>query len=194
MGLWERLVHDLDGVQASSGVYGTSSFRTEKVVFRPGLTTVEMRAAEVRFGIRFPPDLASFLTIALPFGRGFPNWRSLDDEDLMGRLNAPIEGFLFDVGHNGYWHDDWPSRPDSMDASLQLARTILAVAPKLIPIYSHRYMCEEPAASGNPVVSVWQTDIVYYGINLESYFRHEFLGQVPDWSAGVVTPPFWPLS
>jgi hypothetical protein len=47
-------------------------------------------------------------------------------------------------------------------------------APKLIPIYSHRYIPEKPNESGNPILSVYQTDIIYYGANLLEYFENEF--------------------
>jgi hypothetical protein len=52
---------------------------------------------------------------------------------------------------------------------------LLAAAPKLIPIYHHRMMPDEPHLKGNPVFSVWQTDIIYYGFDLEDYLRHEFV-------------------
>jgi len=39
-----------------------------------------------------------------------------------------------------------------------------------IPVYSHRYLPSEPKATGNPVLSVHQTDIIYYGNDLASYF------------------------
>jgi hypothetical protein len=47
-------------------------------------------------------------------------------------------------------------------------------APILIPIYFHRYIPSEPYEKGNPVYSVHQTDIIYYGENLESYFQIQF--------------------
>jgi len=51
----------------------------------------------------------------------------------------------------------------------------IAEAPKLIPVYSHRFLPSEPLANGNPVLSVWQTDIIiYHGPDLESYFEREF--------------------
>jgi hypothetical protein len=52
----------------------------------------------------------------------------------------------------------------------------------------------EPFKPGNPVFSVYQTDIIIYGNDLLSYFAHEFAG-VATWHA---PPPearrirFWP--
>ena len=46
-------------------------------------------------------------------------------------------------------------------------------APKLLPVYGHRYM---PMLSGVqvPVISVHGTDIIYYGESLSDYFYIEF--------------------
>jgi hypothetical protein len=46
--------------------------------------------------------------------------------------------------------------------------------PRLVPVFSHRYLPAEPHLSGNPVLSVYQTDIIYYGSNLKRYIAHEF--------------------
>jgi hypothetical protein len=35
-------------------------------------------------------------------------------------------------------------------------------------------MPDSPLEAGNPVFSVYQTDIIYYGENLENYLRNEF--------------------
>ena len=46
--------------------------------------------------------------------------------------------------------------------------------PKLIPVYAHRYVPCYPDIMDIPVISVYQTDIVFYGKNLEDYFKSEF--------------------
>ena len=47
-------------------------------------------------------------------------------------------------------------------------------APKLIPLFGHRFLPDRPREAGNPVFSVYQTDIIYYGTNLANYFANEF--------------------
>jgi hypothetical protein len=47
-------------------------------------------------------------------------------------------------------------------------------APKLIPVYAHRYLLGEPCAAGNPVLSVWGPDIIVYAADLRDYFLHDF--------------------
>jgi hypothetical protein len=49
-------------------------------------------------------------------------------------------------------------------------------APRLIPIFGHRYLPAEPEIAGNPVFSVYQTDIIYYGVDLRRYLSCEFGG------------------
>jgi hypothetical protein len=44
----------------------------------------------------------------------------------------------------------------------------------LIPICSHRYIPAAPHEAGNPVFSVHQTDIIYYGADLMDYLQNEF--------------------
>jgi hypothetical protein len=65
---------------------------------------------------------------------------------------------------------------------------------KLIPIYGHRMMPDEPHLPGNPVFSVYQTDIIYYGYDLADYLRHEFHlpGREP-WPERVRAIRFWDL-
>jgi hypothetical protein len=50
-------------------------------------------------------------------------------------------------------------------------------------MYSHRYIANEPLAARNPVFSVHQTDIIYYGTDLADYFAREFGVSRPNWAA-----------
>ena len=60
----------------------------------------------------------------------------------------------------------------------------------LIPIYSHRYMPAAPAPAGSPVFSVHQTDVIYYGSDLVSYFQSEFFN-IPDRKSPTHRVDFW---
>jgi len=51
--------------------------------------------------------------------------------------------------------------------------------PRLVPVLGHRYLTVYPCSSNNPVFSIWQTDIIYYGTNLGAYLTNEFLNR--DW-------------
>ena len=139
-----------------------------------GLSPAELTAAETRVGATFPPDLSAFLTSALPQGKRFPNWRQLGGEALRQQLARPLEGLLFDVEHNKFWPDQWGPKPQALDAALQEVRSRFQSVPRMIPIYAHRYLPTAPCQQGNPVFSVWQTDIIFYGTNLRRYLACEF--------------------
>jgi len=163
------------------------------VAFAPGLSNTEVRAAEDRFGFHFPPDLRRFLQSALPTGERFPNWRDLDSAALRRQLEGPIDGCLFDVRKNVFWMESWGARPSTADEAAVQAAVHLNSAPKLIPIYSHRYMCEVPTGEGNPILSVSQTDIIYYGLDLADYLWREFFSTPAERCVGIsgADVPFW---
>ncbi|MBD0670919.1 hypothetical protein BU198_09410 [Streptomyces sp. CBMA156] len=147
----------------------------------PGLSKGELDGVEARFGFRFAADHRVFLAAGLPHGaREWPDWRHGDPEDLRERLSRPVEGVLFDVTHNGFWYPGWGPRPTGAPDALRIARTALAAAPRLVPVYGHRYLPGTPGESGHPVLSVHQSDIIRYGDDLADYVRHEFTGRPND--------------
>jgi hypothetical protein len=151
-----------------------STLEKAGVVFDSGLSQHEIDQAEKRFGFKFPADLRRFLMFALPTGTQFPNWRYLDDPQLGYLLAWPLEGIWFDVQNSDFWPSDWGQKPKDESEAYEQVRSQIAKAPKLIPIYSHRYMPDSPHTAGNPVLSIYQTDIIYYGGNLENYLHNEF--------------------
>jgi hypothetical protein len=166
---WARLLDDLRG---------------NDVTVEDGLTEVEVRDAQYRFDLRFPPDQLALLRTGLPVGHQFPDWRDGEELRIRDQLAWPLEGMQFDIEHNVFWLDEWGERPELLKEALQVAAQAVARAPRLIPIHGHRYLPTEPARAGNPVFSVYQTDIIIYGNDLLSYFAHEFHG-VAKWH----TPP-----
>ncbi len=170
---WSKLVEQLRGSEYQFGVL-TPTSPVHRVEFDAGLTNAEVTTIESRYGFRFPPDLRGFLQTALPKGPLFPDWRSTDEAEIRDWLGTPRRGVLFDVEHNGFWLELWGPRPASVGEALSRAKELLSAAPRLIPIYSHRMMPDEPHLPGNPVFSIHQTDIIYYGFDLTDYLRHEF--------------------
>lgn len=170
---WQPIVDLLRGVEYRFGLV-TANAPSYRIEFAAGLTDREVEAAEERFELRFPPDLRAFLQNALPYGPRFPDWRSGDTNELREWLNLPKEGILFDVEENAFWLEEWGPRPATMASALALASDLVEGAPRLIPIYGHRMMPDEPKEEGNPVFSVHQTDIIYYGADLRDYLSNEF--------------------
>src|SRR5262245_12201831 len=115
-----------------------SRLQSRGVPFDPGLTDVEVAAAESRFAFRFPPDLREFLQTALPRGRHFPDWRAGGEAELRDWLDLPRQGIVFDVEHNAFWLEEWGPRPETLAEAKQVAERLVAAAPRLIPIYQHR--------------------------------------------------------
>lgn len=173
------------------------TLRNNGIEFEAGLTDAEVDSVEMRYGFRFPPDLRSFLQAGLLSGSEFPDWRDGDEDALRDWLDLPRRGILFDIEHNRFWLENWGPRPASLSEAQRIAGELVAAAPKLIPIYKHRMMPSEPHLAGNPVFSVHQTDIIYYGVDLRDYFIHEFLARevigawpIPDTVRSV---PFWDI-
>jgi hypothetical protein len=171
--VWRELVAQLRGAEYLFGRL-KPDFAVHHIEFAAGLTDDEIGRVEARFGFRFPPDLRAFLQTALPQGPQFPDWRSGDPAALRDWLDLPRQGILFDIEHNGFWLEEWGPRPQTLEEVCRVASELIAAAPKLIPIFGHRMMPDEPHLPGNPVFSVHQTDIIYYGFDLADYLRHEF--------------------
>lgn len=165
------------------------------VEFAPGLTEEELSALEVRFGFIFPRTVREFYRAGLPVGGRFPDWRDDSAENLakiLRLLDAPLQGVLFDVEENEFWLDSWGEMPEDMADRLALCREKMTSAPRLIPLYGHRYCPVVEEMDDPPVLSVMQTDIIFYGHSLENYWENEFMrkellldeqsvGEIPVW-------------
>ena len=156
----------------------------------PGLTDAEAGAIEREFGFTFAADHRAFLAAGVPAGRGWPDWRGADRQRLRELLALPVDGVLFDVAENDFWYEGWGPRPASPEGAVAAARAYLLTAPRMIPLYSHRYL---PAAvSGHPVLSVYQTDVIVYGDDLDDWLHREFgLGAASGSPSRRPTVPFW---
>jgi hypothetical protein len=184
-----------------------------------GLTDAEIDDVERRWSVRFPPDYRLFLRHLHTTDRpmvgarfvgdkltpsewpSFYNWLT-DTDALRSYFDWPLDGLLFDVENADLWLPSWGERPDSRQGRAEVVRTLAATAPRLIPIYSHRYLLAEPCQAGNPVFSVYQTDVIVYGGALRRYFLAEFaslLGitvpyspaEVIETSLDLASIPFW---
>jgi hypothetical protein len=147
------------------------------VVFAPGLTEDELGNIEADNQFRFPIDLRAFLAHAMPvywhrtnqvgtpMVEVFPNWRG----GTMTLLNDCRD----------YLIADYPEA--EIDS-----------APRLLPLYSHRFMPAEPTDPGNPIFSVVGKDVIHYGNDLADYFVNEFGIERPRWAANAPRPiRFW---
>jgi hypothetical protein len=150
--------------------------QAKEIPLSAGLSSSELSNAEEQCGTPFPPDLREFLQNVVPVAPGFPDWRSMPREELASWLGDPFGGIAFDIEHNSFWWPAWGPRPAQLAAAKEVARAALELVPRLVPIFGHRFLPTEPLERGNPVFSVVQTDIIYYGRDLRSYFEQEFGG------------------
>ncbi len=90
----------------------------------PGLTPAEISAVQGRHRFVFPPDLRRLLELALPVGDQWPDWRNGEPDMLKREVAWPTEGILFDVERAGFWHPDWPPRPDAAEAAISCRRRL----------------------------------------------------------------------
>lgn len=144
----------------------------KRIPFISVLNESELSSIENEFGFIFPPDLRNLLQMPFPKGGSFINWHSRSS--IRKAMEWPWEGIAFDIENNNFWHKSWGEKPTALSEQLDVAKSFYDQYPKLIPIYSHRYMPATPVEAGNPVFSVYQTDIIYYGYDLASYLEVEF--------------------
>lgn len=186
----------------------------------PGLSEEEIASIEQTWHVQFPPDYRLFLRRLHAVGEVVAgaaqgrkqlmpmrksavvyNWL-LDTKELRTAFAWPLEGLAFDLEHNDLWLPAWGERPQTADARRERLEQAVAAAPKLIPITGHRYLLGEPCQAGNPVLSVYQADIIIYGADLRHYLLVEFadlLGIAPHETmqqSRVASPwlgdiPFW---
>lgn len=138
-----------------------------------GYSQSEIEDIQSRWKLRFPPDLIELMRQRRPLISDGFDWFKSSAEEIQRKLDWPYEGFLFDVRHNDLWWPEWGPKPISGAEQAATLSEVIAKAPKLIPLFGHRYLPETPFESGNPVFSVWQSDVIYYGENLADWILRE---------------------
>ncbi len=114
---------------------------------------------------------------------------------LRARLARPVEGVLFDVEHAGFWYDEWGlPRPDVRDEALTIARAALADVPAMVPVFGHRFLPSGRGSVGHPVLSIHQTDVIYYGLDLPDWGEPRVRRSQPEaHRPGVESPGDGPI-
>lgn len=139
------------------------------VCFSSGLMNDTIAKIEKLYEIRFPDSLRMFYQTALPISAentGFPRWDDFSSENVAAirqRMREPYEWLKQDI-EKGFWLPAWDGTT---------VEELLETAPKLIPIYSHRYMPMLNDADP-PVISTVGRDTICYGVSLKDYLLREF--------------------
>ncbi|MGW0589813.1 hypothetical protein [Streptosporangium sp. NPDC002607] len=176
-------------------------------VIEPGLTNAEFARIEHEYGFAFADDHRAFLAAGLPvcepredepgtsyaWERPWPDWRNGEPSELRRHLTWPTDFLLRDI-QRGHWPTAWGDRPDSPEAAAERAQSHLAGVPRMVPVYGHRFLPEGRGGFGHPVLSMWGSDIIYYGVDLLDYINQEFeepRPEHPESRALQATVPFW---
>lgn len=171
-----------------SFAFHVSKMKDAGIIFADGLSKEELEKIETVYGVKIPASLRAFYETALPIAPGndeFPRWNDFSDENIAAvreRMEAPYRWLKRDM-EKGFCPPAWK------DVNIE---SLFKDAPKLIPIYSHRYM---PAIDhpDPPILSTVGQDSIWYGATLEQYLKYEFLSDgsfssdkpnvyVPIWS------------
>jgi hypothetical protein len=157
-----------------------------------GLDEQEIVNIEQRYQVHFPPDYRLFLQtlhsvdrpmVGASFADGntmvprtkpsFYNWQT-NTTSIQAAYEWLVHGLVFDVQKANLWLPSWGVKPGTVEAQEARVQELVKTAPRLIPVFAHRYLLAEPCEAGNPVFSIHQSDMILYGEDLHSYFLQEF--------------------
>ena len=155
-----------------------------------GLTEEEIDRIEEKYQVKFTVEHRAFLNILHTIDKKEPrehydendkliyvyksffhNWL-IDDDELEYRLRWSYETILDDLLNQSWWNF-LGKEPQSNEGKKIIFTEQFQVAPKLIPIYGHRFVISEPQNVDNPVLSVYGSDIIIYGWNMRHYLLSE---------------------
>ena len=155
-----------------------------------GLKDEEINRIEIQYKISFTQEHKEFLKILHCVDKKRPtefyneeneiytknepyfyNWLT-DEKIIKDQMNWSYQTIFFDVKKN-FWLNSWEKRPKSEGELEKVFSNRYEKAPKLIPIFSHRFVVNHYQNAENPVLSVWGTDTIVYGWNMKHYLLHE---------------------
>ncbi len=148
--------------------------KKDEIKYERGMSESELYNVEKIYEIKFPLSLKEYLMKSLPISKGFYNWRDCTDENInyiKKIMNRPLMD-LYESIEDIFWSDNWGTIVED-EKKVDLIKEKIKSAPKLIPVFSHRYM---PMIDEDnpPIISVSDIDVIYYGENLCDYLDIEF--------------------
>lgn len=147
--------------------------KSKRIQFANGLSLKEIETIENIYEIKFPLSMKELLFRGVPISEGFYHWHDLSESNIRNIKDAISNPFCYILDNIA--DIDWLEEKSflDMDSKIIFAQNELKKAPKLIPLYAHRYIpiieLDDP-----PILSVHGFDIVCYGRNMFDWIRHEF--------------------
>lgn len=164
--------------------------KSKGVLFSQGLSDETLSKIESIYQIKFPLSLKRLFLKGIPISDGFYRWDDFSASNIdyiKKMLNYPLQ-YISENIHDIDWLDDRVFSDEK--EKMNFAEEALAKAPRLIPLYLHRYV---PMIEANdpPILSVHGFDVIVYGKNLQDWIRHEFDRYHRKYSEKEVFIPFW---
>jgi len=170
--------------------------------WRGAMTDAQVTQAEERYGLTFPPNYRLFLqtlhttdpervryvdgTIHSPVGRPSHDWQG-DRSQIDDAMSWPLDGLLWSIEAEDSWSSSWGDRPPTPESRAARVRELAAGGPPLIPLKGHRYLVGEPLEAGNPVLSIYGSDVIVYEPTFGTWLVAE-LAQMVDPSLRELAP------
>jgi hypothetical protein len=169
-----------EGMMAWSGWHGTK--------WLPPLADEEVQRIEAQFEICFPPDYRLFYRMLHATDRPrvkleppseyssglFYDWQHAPSL-VQGAYKHILGTLAFSVVHSPHaWNGAWGEFPNTQEEARGRLQPHIRAAPRLIPLYLHRFLLAEPCEAGNPVLSIWGADMIIYAPDLRTYLLREF--------------------
>ncbi|KAF9599964.1 hypothetical protein IFM89_001999 [Coptis chinensis] len=142
-----------------------------------GLTEPDFARIEAEFGFTFPPDLRAVLSLGLPIGPCFPNWRADTNSraHIRALLRVPIAAICSQIVRNSFWLKCWGVKPCDTNKALRIGRNALKKVPLMLPLFNHFYIPCNPSLAGNPIFFINENQIYCCGLELSDFFECESL-------------------
>ncbi len=162
-----------------------------------GLTNKELAVVERALGHELPYEVGLLLVMGVPDDDGWRDWRDRPAEQLAGWNAGVLDGIVFDVREDDFWSPIFGPRPDEIEARVAAATAAFDHLPPLFPLFRHRAVPVDipegfDSSSGNPVLSVVQTDVIEYASDLAGWLNKDFGVPLPTWErTGARRFPFW---
>ena len=132
------------------------------------LSELEIASIEAENGFKFQPQHRRFLSRIHGFTKNgkaaLNDWRSVSRAKLDEAMEGIWKAIEFDIVHN-FWWNDWGDLPETPELRVAHVRRLFDEAPKLIPVFGHRYAFSASQTSCPQVISIVQTDAIVYGDN-----------------------------